>query len=412
MIQAKVQVSPRVRYSTKNGLNVYAWGETNNWPSEAITLVGNSGTATQCIDKIGRYLMGEGLRYDGNDAKVKSVVEYINKTVLPEVCMGFAFIPILATNPSVNGMGEITDLKPIDNTTLRSGEVDSDLNTDRWWTCGDWPNAKIVFDPKYPERLAIPFDVYQGKEGEKQRYQAHLEAGKLDDWKKLKHIIIDTFKGRGDTIYPTPTWWAGANAIYLDGQSLIFQVDNLDNNFNATIIVHIKENLDGIMESGESKRDYVKKELKSKFTGSTENGGEKDRFIMLDGIEAPIEITDIPNGATHQMYDSIYRTANDTIAKVFGIAKQLLSGEGASGIGSTKQIIDAITLLNNDLYPIQQQIARYFSSIVNNWAGVQEKVSLEIIQNMPLSELPAEVIKRMSSEQMFDMFGIKSTPNA
>lgn len=410
MIQAKVQVAPKVVQKNKNGIQIYAWGEDNNWPTDAIRLVGNSGTATQCLDLIGRYLMGEGLKYDGDNPTVQFVVDKINKEVLPEVCMNFAFLPMLATNPTINGLGEITDLKPLDNSALRSGLVDEELKTDEWWACGDWPNAKPVFDPKYPERLAIKYYVYKGKQGEKMRFAQY--ADNLAEWKSLKHIIIDAFKGRGDTIYPTPTWWAGANAIYLDGKSMIFQVDNMDNKFNADVLVRVKENLDGIDEFGRNKRQKVKDDLTEMFTGSSDEGKKKSRFVLVDGVEAPFEVTAIPNNNSHEMYNAIFNTANGVIAKVFGVPKAILNGDVTGSGFSTKQIIDSITLFNNGLYPLQQQIASYFAGIVQNWQNVNESVYLEIVQNNPLSEIPSEVIARMSDEQLFEMYGINTTPNA
>src|SRR5690606_38829695 len=97
---------------------------------------------------------------------------------------------------------------------------------------------------------------------------------------------------------------------------------------------------------------------------------------------------------------------HQSVTETFGVPNALVNGVQSSSLGS-KELINAITLFNNGLYPQQKQIASYFQRVVKDFEGMEGvEFELEIKPNQPVSEIPESVLARLDNNTIFEMYGV------
>ena len=406
-IKAEVQQAPLVRFNTK--YDIYNWGKNNDFPTTLIKLIGYSGLASQCLDIRARYLMGEGLRaVQGSNPNplLDRVLKHINRDVLPELVRNYCLIPALITNVQHNAIGEVTGLAPMDNSAFRYLKMTEPGKFAGAAFAGDWKHAKEKFDPQYPERHLEKYPIWEGKK----QAEVHFAEG----LSPKGHVYIETMLRPGDVVYPTPAWYGGGNVIYLDGQIMVWQIDNIDNNFNADFIVYHNGDLSGVDEDGKPLVEKVKADIRKRFSGTSDNGKDGDRFVLIanpSGALKPLEIVAIPNTGSDKMFTELYDKVHQSLTEAFGVPMALINGAQKSTLGS-KELLNAVALFNNSLISEQRAICYYFERIIKDWVGMNGlEVELEIVPNVPISEVPDLVYQRMNDATLFDYFGIKTMTN-
>lgn len=407
MIKAEVQKSPIVRFDSK--YKTYRWGTKNDFPNALLKIIGYSGLASQCLDVTALYLMGEGVKVTKDtapNARLDAILKHVNRDVMPELCRNFALIPALVTNVQHNALGEVKKLVPMDNTAFRFMEMTEPNKFSGVAFSGDWKNANEIFNAQYPERLLTKYPIWEGKEEAK----AAMEM----DVAKNGHIYIETMLRPGDNIYPTPAWFGGANVVYLDGQIMVWQIDNIDNNFNADFIVLVNGDLSGVDENGVALVEKYKADFRRRFSGTSDQGGKGDRFVLMGvptDAKVPFEIKPIPNSGSDKMFTELYDKVHQSLTEAFGVPMALINGAQKSSLGS-RELLNAAALFNNQLLPKQKAICYYIERIVKDFEGMGGvEFELEITPNIPVAEVPDLVYDRMNDATLFDYFGINTIGN-
>ena len=410
---AQVQELPTVKLNTTQ--KVYNHGKKNDFPAQLINLVSSSGLAGNCINTLALYMGGEGLVFKKGSTttpRMEDVLKHINRDIMPEFIRNYCLFEVKSVQVNHNGLGEITSLSTADSSALRLGEMTGFNVFPHIKSCGDWPNANEKFNATYPERFLQTFDLWEGKVKAKVAFDKNIQNQNPTP----PSVYYDVDLNAGDVIYPTPYWFSGANAIYLDAEIIVWQVDNIDNNFNAAFLVFVRENLDALDADGKPKVLGVKDRLDERFTGSSRNGKNGGRYVLLYGdteANKAMEIEAIPNTNTDKMFLALYEKVHQSVSETFGVPLALINGTMTSSLGS-KEMLNAANLFNNTLYPKQQRLAFYFEKIVKDFEGWPEGVDfgLEIKPNLPYVEIPDLVYSQMTTEQLFEHFNIDIKPTA
>lgn len=165
-----------------------------------------------------------------------------------------------------------------------------------------------------------------------------------------------------DNYYTLPDWIPCKNWALIEGRVSDFHLNNLDNNFTAS--VHI--NIDSAFDTDEQ-RDEIVKGIKDNYEGAKNAGAT---FITTsDGAnQQNVTLTPIAQNNNHELYIHIMETARDQIIVANKITDPNLLGIRTPGSlsSSDKSILKSLAVYQATVInPIQIRFEAVFTSLFN-----------------------------------------------
>lgn len=423
-IWAKLQEPPKIELA--KGTNIYDWGLANRYPQEFLQVVDRSGIADAALKSLASYIEGEGLiNTGGENPWLDSFLKQIQPLV-PKMAADRANWESIAVHVQYNLAGDIIEATPIRSANCRRSKRDKSGFSEYVYVCENWLKAKKPqFDakgqPVQSDLVPIEEQIfkYPAFTGDREKTLALITSYNEMGVPYPGEILWTFTEGRTQSIYPEHTLTSADNAVYMDGEIDAFSVDQIDNNFVPNAVLAIVGNVDGTIP-GTEKRDeqgnivQPGKTFKAALTEQMQEKnarGRKGNIVFLTAKDKDSMPQLLPFNAQSRdsMYQLTHERAMQKIMRTLRVPQLIFGDMSSGGLGSTKQIVDAIGLLNDRCLPDQKAIVEVITKLAKRWVDSTGVIEIAIAPKFPISYIPDWFQQeRMTNDEVRALYGYEA----
>jgi hypothetical protein len=393
LIEAKAptQLTPFNQRENTN-LNIINFGTNNKFPNELIAIINESPIATACVATKAKYMTGDGIVVAGETPFAKRLAAIITNRKWESICNGFAPFEAVGLRYKFNGNGNIIDILPTDYASIRLGLPNTDDEIHKAFVSKNWPlyqgKSKVNRDLYTPKEI----DIWRGEKTVREIQElADAEPLAIKDHKGALKIVRR--ERPGQLYYTNPKIASAQGWIYVDGQVQIFHVRNVDNGFNPNMLIYVPFDLSGVdEETGESKMEAFKKQVKDKWLGA-ENGGTPAVLQGMDKESAP-QIIPFQNNGNDKLYISLADLIVDHICTVTSTPPIIANIRVSKGLShSAQDIINEFDkYLFSEVRPDQNLLLEAINEDLKHWEGYDKAMDVDtklmVSNSRPLQYIP------------------------
>lgn len=242
-----------------------------------------------------------------------------------------------------------------------------------------------------------------------------------DKVNRTQSYFIRELDGLTD-FYPLPTWFSGAAFNYIQADFLLscFDIDEIQNGFQAYGTVKVYHKSYKNPESGEAKETFEKhkKMVAEQFTGGYKSGSLSIVPIGIDGtaVNDTMEFVPTPSTSGRERYETLAGRINTSILSANGAIFSELFGirnEKNALSESPDKLITGLKILNQfTIKPLKSMFDDKeggFFNMVNDILGIPERAmitpNLAAFLNLP-DVLAMHYLYPMQWYQMYEDFGL------
>jgi hypothetical protein len=343
----KTKVKPRIDPKDLNDLQILSYDNDNLYPQRVVDIVNDSGTAKRCLNMYARFVMGQGAKdLDFYKTKINSKGLTVDKLIRKTAFSKGEFNGI-AWHLNFNGLGEVTEVTPINFEYCRLGILTNDLKIAVY---DDWGKTKR----KNFKKTDVEFiDVYNPDQALR---QAELVGG-IEHYKG--QILYWTPNGLE---YPLTDFDAVLEDMITEAQTKRFKANTSAKNFLAShILITGKEEVSED-ENGKPIDDGGLATQLENFQGG--DGSGTILWMQRESNEENIELQKVDIQDYDGLYEYTENSSRDNIIGAFNIPPVLLVRTSGT-LGTSKEISDATDFYNSftayDRLIIEELLKEVFS---------------------------------------------------
>jgi hypothetical protein len=363
----RTKVKPRIDPKDLNDLQILSYDNDNLYPQRVVDIVNDSGTAKRCLNMYARFVMGQGAKdLDFYKTKINNKGLTVDKLIRKTAFSKGEFNGI-AWHLNFNGLGEVTEVTPINFEYCRLGILTNDLKIAVY---DDWGKTKR----KNFKKTDVEFiDVYNPENALR---QAELLGG-IEHYKG--QILYWTSNGLE---YPLTDFDAVLEDMITEAQTKRFKANTSAKNFLAShILITGKEEVKEDENGNPIDADFAK--TLEQFQGG--DGSGTILWMERESNEENIELQKVDIQDYDGLYEYTENSSRDNIIGAFNIPPVLLVRTSGT-LGTSKEISDATDFYNSftayDRLIIEELLKEVFS-----------RFHVNICQSGDYSILPLKVVK-------------------
>ncbi len=396
LIQAKAPTP--FKYRVDSSQKIIRYGSDNKYPNTIMDLLSKSAYGAACQRTFSKYLFGEGLQFEKETPFTKRVKEYIlPDSAVQKICCDYTTFGGISTQVMFNMEGNVTKIPHVDFSMVRLGLYDEEYVVRKAWISPDW------CAPTKKENKPVDYMLLDPIEAKRQIDLVLSGKGKSEDIRG--QIFYAKQYKPGEPFYPTPTWSAAIDWVYLDGQIGVFQSKNIDNGFFPSTIIFHPGKLDGKTADGRSKKEAIQDDLE-KFQGAEDAGKIFNVFGATPG-DAPQVIQFTANTNT-DLFNTLGDIADKKIVSGFQIPRMLAGIETPGALGGRNEIANAVefyqSIVRSDVIFIENEINKLLALCQGYDGSVARLAPLK-----PVRELDADVFKYVDESEIRASRGLIET---
>ena len=299
------------------------FGDSNLFPQELLDLVEKTSLVTAIIDKITKYVYGEGV----NDEYANMIVDD-KGTTFADLIYGIIndYITFGAFAIQVR-RNKLHDIKKLDR--LRVERIRTNEENEKFWYCKKWT--------KYA-KTDLVYDAFTGS-------------------KEQSDSVLYYKNPSGRHIYGWAPYWSSLGDIATCYALSEYSLSTVNNAFCPSGIISLVE---GKPTEEECKK--VEKDLNAKFSGS--KNAAKLLVTFSDSPEGAPKITSFQPSDLNAHYLSLRETVQNNIFAAFSIDPLLVGVRTTDGVFSQQAYQEAFDLFNaTEILPLQQTIIKAFKKL-------------------------------------------------
>lgn len=366
------------------------YGSNDKLPNDLVKAIGDSGTATACVNRLNQFIEAEGFIDETAKAvmvnPVQTAEEFLSELVPSEsVFEAHALRILLAIDGSI-GSVEVLPIK-----TLRRLED------------GSWRYNPLMGEKNYLKSDDILYPNINPKTPQAERAKMLKEHMKQHGGTQIGFVYCSfqkTLQQYGDMV-PIPACWSGLEDIQTDAALQRLDRRNVKKGFRADVVVSMPGEVDAQTideETGLTEMDMLDNTLKS-FVGE-----EASPIIMLqskvNGIHPKLDIfpfKDILNGTANSR-DRIPKA----VCRHMNVPPILVGFEVPSVIGSDKAVLNSLKMFLFSVRSRQRRIERTMSMLFPEYDWTLSQVN-------PYDYLPPEVLATLTTDEKRALGGYESS---
>lgn len=340
------KVKPRIDPKDLTDLQILSYDNDNIYPQRVVDIVNDSGTAKRCLNMYARFVMGQGAKdLDFYKTKINSKGLTVDKLIRKTALSKGEFNGI-AWHLNFNGLGEVTEVTPINFEYCRLGILTNDLKIAVY---DDWGKTKR----KNFKKTDVEFiDVYNPENALR---QAELLGG-IEHYKG--QILYWTPNGLE---YPLTDFDAVLEDMITEAQTKRFKANTSAKNFLAShILITGKEEVKEDENGNPIDADFAK--TLEQFQGG--DGSGTILWMERESNEENIELQKVDIQDYDGLYEYTEKSSRDNIIGAFNIPPVLLVRTSGT-LGTSKEISDATDFYNSftayDRLIIEELLKEVFS---------------------------------------------------
>lgn len=303
------------------------FGSDNLFPQQLMDTIESTPLVTSIIDKVTKYVFGEGVIINGGAIDPNTVVDDQNHN-FNDLIMGtindYITFGALAIQVRRNGLNEIKKLDRVSLERLRTNE-----NNSRFWYHKKWSRFA---------KTGVVYDAFNG------------DPSQSDS-------ILYYKNPSGRHVYGHAPYWCAMNDIVTAKALSEYGTNTVNNAFTPSAIITLCQ---GIPTAEEAKE--VEKKLNEKFSGTKNNA--KLMVCFADSRDTAPIIDAFNSSDINAHYLSLKDQVHASILGAFNIDGLLIGIHTESGVFAQSSFEPLFKLFNKtEIQPIQQNIKRVFKRL-------------------------------------------------
>jgi hypothetical protein len=309
----------------RDSSDMVPFGVDNMFPQNLLALTERTPLVSSIIDKITKYVYGEGVNDEYNNIIVDD-----KGTTFPELVYGvindYITFGALGIQVRRNQYGEIKKLDRLRVERIRTNE-----DNDTFWYSKQWS--------KY-SKANLVYNAYKGV-----------------DAKKQTDSIMYYKNPSGRHVYGFAPFWSSMDDITTAMALAEYATNTVNNAFTPSAIVTLCE---GKPTPDEAKK--VEKELNQKFCGTKNNA--KLLVCFADSKDSAPDVTPFQSADVNAHYLSLKEQVRENILAAFSIDGILVGLHTNDGVFSQEAFEQSFKIFQKtEIQPIQQNIIKAFKKL-------------------------------------------------
>lgn len=299
------------------------FGDSNLFPQELLDLVEKTSLVTAIIDKITKYVYGEGI----NDEYANIIVDD-KGTTFADLIYGVIndYITFGAFAIQVR-RNKLHDIRKMDR--LRVERIRTNEDNEKFWYSKKWT--------KY-SKTDLVYDAFNGS-------------------KEQSDSVLYYKNPSGRHIYGWAPYWSSLGDIATCYALSEYGLSTVNNAFCPSGVISLVEG-----KPTEEEAKQVEKDLNAKFAG-TKNAA-KLLVTFSDSPEGAPKITSFQPSDLNAHYLSLQDTVRENIYAAFNVDPILIGLHTTDGVFSQESFEQSFKLFNKtEIQPLQQQIIKAFKKL-------------------------------------------------
>lgn len=364
----------------------------NLLPQNLIRKIGESGTATSCIEILNQYIYAEGL-VDETLGKDKANKNQTFNQAIAEASQYVSLFQGIAWHIKRDGFGKPISIKPIPFENIRVADNGNYIY-----------NPTYSLDCKYDSLKDVEYPKFRGAEITPEELKLILNY-KNNEGEPLGEVLYFFNRKPGQYYYPIPSYYANISDIEADAELSKFELESVNNAFLPggflTIVGDIDDKTED--ENGLTEMDYYDNMCES-FTGNSKDAkGETGRNkLMLLFAKTKEEIPSYQSVNTGEVFNAVEQSTPRVakkVARAFGVPDFLVNLGGSVGFASNI-ISDNIILLNNRVRPVQNLITQSLQMVFPT-------KDFTLTQNNPIKYIEPAILATLTEDELRALIGYK-----
>ena len=370
-----VKIKEPVNYSE----DIIKYDTDNKFPQNLINYIRESGTATRCVDELGRYSFAEGFVKE-TTAKMKFNETQNGNDIVEELLQQSIYFEGNALHISRKTDGTIDSVRVVPFENIRRAKnyliYNPTLSSDKYDQSKDKKHPYFKGVKLTPEELA---EVSAFGE----------DAG------EILYIIN---KRPGTYIYPIPGYYASISDIETDAELSKYELETVNNSFLPSGILTIIGNINNEVKDDEDSTEWDEyQEQLEAFTGNVKNekgesGRNKLLVLQAETKEQVPNYQALTNEAILNASETATKRIEGKVCRAFGVPPFIVGIGGTVGF-ATNIISDNITLFNNRVLKIQNLATKGLKLCF-------PEMDFTLTQLTPIKYLAPEVLKTLSETEL------------
>lgn len=369
-----------VRTSDKDKSNgIIKYGINNKFPQELIQELNESGTATLCIDKLSEYCFAYGLTDSTLGSKMVNKSQNLNQLLFEgfRVRVTFRGLSFHISRLPDGAIGEVK-LIPFENIRLTEN---GDYLYNETFSCEKYDKTKDIVCSKYKGKKINP--VLINPNGE---------------------IFYYFIKRPMQSTYPIPSYYSSIEDINTDSELSKYELETVTNGFLPSGMLEVVGDIDDETEDdyGKTELDHYEETLAG-FTGAVKDksgaSGRASLLVFYKKTQDELgKYTPFANEGILNAADTATKRIANKVARSFGVPGVLIGLVDSYGF-ATQVVQDQITLFNNTIYSIQNEVMEALSMLFDG--------KFQMTQMNPLKNIDPQLYSKLTTDELRDIIDYK-----
>lgn len=327
----------------------------NAYPQRCLRIVRSSGTASNCVKILAKYIRGRGWSEESYNTLIVNRNKETLNDILRKVSLDFAYHNGIVLHFNYNGLGQIVEIWHIPFEYARKGLEDDIFYSSKIAISRNWEKRNLTKNQK-PDFI----DIFN-PDPEIVLKQIENTKGGISNYKGQ---ILYLSNESND--YPLAPYDSVIEDILTDAQIKVFKMKSITTGFMASTLMTVI----GAFERDEDGHSDVEEKIVKKLNNF--QGAKNAGNILLMAADTEEEIPDIKNLTlpnSDKLFEYTEISGKNQIVENFNVPKVLVGIEADNALSSgdgqklqqAKKYYDEITIDDRNI------IEELFSKIMINW---------------------------------------------
>lgn len=327
---------------TRQRNDYYKFGETDNLPNFIVSVVNNSGTARECIDKLQTFIYGNGFK-DGQLAKSTANLDGDFNKLLSDLALINGYSDCVSFRVLMNNEGKPARAYPV-----------------QWQQLRRKGKKNFVYNPLMGEYGMLRSGnrearIYDPLEDPKERRERMLQQ--IDSYGEQFGDIVYWFNkgvGVGYDIYSVPKYHAGIDDLESDAGVTRLELRNIKKGWRANVVISTGPIDDQVEDDkGTTAKQRFDANIK-RFTG--EDGAS---ILHIDGAvnEAKPDVKIMDTAAILDQTDKATDRIGRKVCRHMGVPPVLCGFATPGQLGNNQELVNTMELFKLSVIKRQDLIS-------------------------------------------------------
>lgn len=360
------------------------YGKKNSLPNEIILTVDDSGTATNCLDKITSFIQADGFKDKATSSKIITRYGKTADQFLADISSNVAYFTGFVGLIQFGIEGEVKTIDRVPFETVRKV------------VGGGFKVNKNFGKKEYKKLESVSYREFDPKEDPAKR-MVRIMATENGPSNYPGEIIYVFEKRTGKDIYPVPRYYSSIEDLLSDAGLVKLENRNINDGFRPAVIIKTARLNDTVVDGKKSEAENFDQTLEE-FMGAD---AAPAFVIETDNGDVSTDVTVFPLGEMLDGVDKARDRVPRAICRSMGVPPSIIGMTVPEGLGNQQALANSMKLFNLSILKYQNMISSAMKMVFpeNDWTIT----TLNIIQY-----IDPTIISKLTNDEIRGLIGYPS----